>query len=131
MYRNSCQCNMYFEYPLPWDTPRKHTEEYFYTSTPVAGKESALWAIPRNLLELNLCNFCNACWLFNLDLLTWWKPSEYIHLTKSYKNRPANHLPKHVCPTASSPQAQKFEPLLPILPKKNVLKKMGVAKFGS
>ena len=29
-----------------------------------------------------------------------------------------NHLPKRVCPTASSPKAQKFEPLLPILPQK-------------
>ena len=34
-----------------------------------------------------------------------------------------NHLPKRVCPTASSPQAQKFEPLLPILPKKKGKKK--------
>ena len=61
-------------------------------------------------------------------MLTWWKPSEYIHLTKSYKNRPANHLPKRVCPTASSPQAQKFEPLLPILPTKKCVKKNGSCK---
>ena len=39
-----------------------------------------------------------------------------------------NHLPKRVCPTASSPQAQKFEPLLPILPEKKCFKKNGSCK---
>ena len=55
---------------------------------------------------------CFVCSHFFLFIQFFW--------TTSYKNRPANHLPKRVCPTASSPQAQTFEPLLPILPKKKM-----------
>ena len=39
-----------------------------------------------------------------------------------------NHLPKRVCPTASSPNAQKFEPLLPILPPQKKINKIGSCK---
>ena len=124
--------------------PRKHTEEYFL-KIPVYFHPSCWKRIcplhsrlpfegnPRNLLELNLCNFCNACWLFNLD---------YADLVETFGIYPPDQiLQKQTCKiTSQSVSAQQLLPhrLKNLNPsyqsyqKKMCLeKKWEFAKFGS
>ena len=92
-------------YP-PVNILRNIFQRFQYTSTSVAGKESAPWAVPRNLLELKLYNFCKACWLFNLeyaDLVETFGiyPPDQILQKQTCKSPPKACLPNSFFPTGS------------------------------